>query len=72
MEANESDKIFAFFCDEVIFYNCAKLDEVKSDVSGWHGIAHCWYDTYPNRKNIPTKILSSNPFRFTTNFTTNR
>lgn len=50
-------KYLHLFCDEVIFYNCAKLDEVKLDVSGWHGIAHCWYDTYSNRKKALNTIL---------------
>lgn len=57
IEENEFDKIFASFCDEFIFYNCTKLDEVKSDVPGRHGIAHCWYDTYPNRKMALNAIL---------------
>jgi hypothetical protein len=50
IEENEFDEIFVSFCDEFIFYNCTKPEEVKPDVPGRHGIAHCWYDTYPNRK----------------------
>lgn len=50
IEENEFDEIFVSFCDEFIFYNCTKPEEVKLDVPGRHGIAHCWYDTYPNRK----------------------
>ena len=50
IEANEFDKIFTSFCEEFIFYDCMKPEEVKPDVPGRHGIAHCWYDTYPNRK----------------------
>lgn len=57
IEENEFDKIFSSFCDEFIFYNCTKPDEVKSDVPGHHGIAHCWYDTYPNRKMALNAIL---------------
>lgn len=57
IEENEFDKIFASFCDEFIFYNCTKPDEVKSDVPGRHSIAHCWYDTYPNRKMALNAIL---------------
>lgn len=57
IEENEFDKIFASFCDEFIFYNCTKPDEVKSDVPGRHGIAHCWYDSYPNRKMALNAIL---------------
>ena len=57
IEENEFDKIFASFCDEFIFYNCTMPDEVKSDVPGRHGIAHCWYDTYPNRKMALNAIL---------------
>lgn len=57
IEENEFDKIFSSFCDEFIFYNCTKPDEVKSDVPGRHGIAHCWYDTYPNRKMALNAIL---------------
>ena len=50
IEENKFDNIFSSFCDEFIFYNCTKPEEVKSDVPGRHGIAHCWYDSYPNRK----------------------
>lgn len=57
IEENEFDKIFASFCDEFIFYNCTKPEEVKPDVPGRHGIAHCWYDTYPNRKVALNAIL---------------
>lgn len=57
IEENEFNKIFSSFCDEFIFYNCTKPDEVKSDVPGRHGIAHCWYDTYPNRKMALNAIL---------------
>lgn len=57
IEENEFDKIFSSFCDEFIFYDCTKPEEVKSDVPGRHCIAHCWYDTYPNRKMALNAIL---------------
>lgn len=57
IEENEFDNIFSSFCDEFIFYNCTKPEEVKSDVPGRHSIAHCWYDTYPNRKMALNAIL---------------
>ena len=57
IEENEFDKIFSSFCEEFIFYNCTKPEEVKPDVPGRHGIAHCWYDTYPNRKMVLNAIL---------------
>ena len=57
IEENEFDKIFSSFCEEFIFYNCTKPEEVKPDVPGRHGIAHCWYDTYPNRKMALNAIL---------------
>lgn len=57
IEENEFDDIFSSFCDEFIFYNCTKPEDVKSDVPGRHGIAHCWYDTYPNRKMALNAIL---------------
>lgn len=57
IEENEFDKIFSSFCDEFIFYNCTKPEDVKPDVPGRHGIAHCWYDTYPNRKMALNAIL---------------
>lgn len=57
IEENEFDKIFSSFCEEFIFYNCAKPEDVKPDVPGRHGIAHCWYDTYPNRKMALNAIL---------------
>ena len=57
IEENELDKIFSSFCEEFIFYNCTKPEDVKPDVPGRHGIAHCWYDTYPNRKMALNAIL---------------
>ena len=57
IEENEFDKIFSSFCEEFIFYNCTKPEEVKPDVPGRHGIAHCWYDSYPNRKTALNAIL---------------
>lgn len=57
IEANEFDKIFASFCEEFIFYDCKKPEDVKQDVPGRHGIAHCWYNAYPNRKMALNAIL---------------
>lgn len=57
IEENEFDKIFSSFCDEFIFYDCIKPEDVKQDVPGRHGIAHCWYNTYPNRKVALNAIL---------------
>lgn len=57
IEENEFGSIFSSFCDEFIFYNCTKPEDVKSDVPGRHGIAHCWYDTYPSRKMALNAIL---------------
>lgn len=57
IEENEFGSIFSSFCDEFIFYNCTKPEDVKSDVHGRHGIAHCWYDTYPSRKMALNAIL---------------
>lgn len=57
IEENELNKIFSSFCEEFIFYNCTKPEEVKPDVPGRHGIAHCWYNEYPNRKMALNAIL---------------
>lgn len=57
IEENEFDKIFSSFCEEFIFYNCTNSKDVKPDVPGRHGIAHCWYNTYPNRKMALNAIL---------------
>ena len=57
IEENEFDRIFSSFCEEFIFYDCKKAEEVKPDVPGRHGIAHCWYNTYPNRKIALNAIL---------------
>lgn len=54
---NEFDRIFSSFCEEFIFYNCCKPEDVKPDVPGRHGIAHCWWDQYPNRKVALNAIL---------------
>lgn len=57
IEENEFDRVFSSFCEEFIFYNCTKPEDVKPDVPGRHGIAHCWYDTYPSRKMALNAIL---------------
>lgn len=57
IEENKFNKIISSFCEEFIFYNCTKPEDVKPDVPGRHGIAHCWYDTYPNRKMALNAIL---------------
>lgn len=57
IEENKFDKIFSSFCEECIFYDCRKVEEVKPDVPGRHGIAHCWYNTYPNKKMALNAIL---------------
>ena len=38
IEENEFDKIFASFCEEFIFYDCRKVEEVKTRCSrtSWH------------------------------------
>ena len=54
---NEFNEIFSSFCDEFIFYKCMKAEDVKPDVPGRHGIAHCWYDVYPSRKMALNAIL---------------
>lgn len=50
IKENEFNDIFSSFCNEFIFYDCMNPEQVKRDVPGRHGIAHCWYNTYPNRK----------------------
>lgn len=57
IDENEFDRIFSSFCEEFIFYDCKKAEEVKPDVPGRHGIAHCWYSIYPNRKVALNAIL---------------
>ena len=57
IEENEFDEVFSSFCEEFIFYDCRKAEEVTPDVPGRHGIAHCWYNTYPNRKVALNAIL---------------
>ena len=57
IEENDYDEIFSSFCEEFIFYDCTKPEEVKADVPGRHGIAHSWYEKYPNRKVALNAIL---------------
>lgn len=57
IEDNGFEEIFSSFCAEFIFYDCRKPSEVKPDVPGRHGIAHSWYDTYPNKKMALNAIL---------------
>lgn len=54
---NKFDQILASFCEEFIFYDCHNAEEVKPDVPGRHGIAHCWYNEYPSRKMALNAIL---------------
>lgn len=54
---NGFEEIFSSFCTEFIFYKCVNPSEVKPDVPGRHSIAHCWYNTYPNRKMALNAIL---------------
>lgn len=57
LESNGYDEIVASFCKEFIFYKCESQAEVKKDVPGRHGIAHSWFDRYPNRKIALNAIL---------------
>lgn len=57
IEENGFEEVFSSFCAEFIFYDCRKPSDVKADVPGRHGIAHSWYDTYPNRKMALNAIL---------------
>lgn len=57
IKENEYDDVFSSFCEEFIFYDCFKPDDVKDDVPGRHGIAHGWYNTYPNKKVALNAIL---------------
>lgn len=57
IEINNFGEIFSSYCEEFIFYNCTKPEDVKPDVPGRHEIAHSWYDKYPNRKIALNAIL---------------
>lgn len=57
IDVNEYDKIFSSFCEEFIFYDCNSPEQVRDDVPGRHGIAHCWYDKYPSRKMALNAII---------------
>ena len=57
IDANEYDKIFSSFCEEFILYDCNSPEQVRDDVPGRHGIAHCWYDKYPSRKMALNAII---------------
>ena len=57
VDENEYDSILYSFCDDFIFYNCKSPAEVKEDVPGRHGIAHCWYNKYPTKKAALNAIL---------------
>lgn len=57
IEKNEFDKIYSSFCNEFIFYDCNRPEDVKPDVPGRHGIVHSWYNAYPNRKMALNAIL---------------
>lgn len=57
IDVNEYDKIFSSFCEEFILYDCNSPEQVRDDVPGRHGIAHCWYDKYPSRKMALNAII---------------
>lgn len=57
IKENHFDDVFSAFSNEFIFYDCRTVEEVKVDVPGRHGIAHCWYDKYPSRKAALNAII---------------
>ena len=57
IESNNFDNIVKSFCDEFILYDCRKPEQVKDDVPGRHGIAHTWFNKYPNQKTALNAIL---------------
>lgn len=57
IEENDYNAIFFSFCEEFIFYTCKSSSDVKDDVPGRHGIAHSWYEKYPNKKMALNAIL---------------
>lgn len=57
IEENDYNAIFFSFCEEFIFYTCRSSNDVKDDVPGRHGIAHSWYEKYPNKKMALNAIL---------------
>lgn len=56
-DENDNGEIIKSFCSDFIFYDCCRIDEVKEDVPGRHGIAHSWYKKYPNRKTALNAII---------------
>ena len=57
IEENGYDEIFTSFSTEFIYYTCDKIEDVKPDVPGRHGIVHGWYTNYPTRKAALNAIL---------------
>lgn len=57
IDENDGNEKIKSFCNEFIFYDCAKQEDVKEDVPGRHGIAHSWYDKYPKQKVALNAIL---------------
>lgn len=56
-EENNNGESIKKFCNDFIFYDCCKIDDVKEDVPGRHGIAHSWYEKYPSRKTALNAII---------------
>lgn len=57
IKKNGYDEIFTSFSTEFIYYTCDKIEDVKPDVPGRHGIVHGWYTNYPTRKEALNAIL---------------
>ena len=54
---NEYEDIFDSYFRDFIFYPCYTKNDVISDVPGRHGIAHSWFNEYPNRKAALNAIM---------------
>lgn len=57
MTQREFSETYSHFFDEYIYYPCSKVEEVKEDVPGRHGIAHSWYTKYPSKKEALNAIF---------------
>lgn len=54
---NGYDEVFSDFYNNMIIGTCYSIDDVVEGIPNRHGVAHSWYNKYPNQKAALNAIL---------------
>ncbi len=54
---NGYDEVFSDFYNNMIIGSCYSIDDVVEGIPNRHGVAHSWYNKYPNQKAALNAIL---------------